>query len=73
MVTKEQVVGLVMVLKAVAETVREAGEVPAGIVYAALMQQGCTLEQFNRICDQLAKCDLVKRTGDVLKWVGPAI
>lgn len=58
-------------IQAVAETIREVGEAPAGVVYMALSQYGCSLSQFEMICAMLTDAKLIRRTGDLLVWVGP--
>lgn len=65
--------GALAVIQAVADTVREAGETPAGPVYAALMQHGATLQQYERIVGILEGAGLVKVSGggELLTWIGP--
>ena len=64
---------LLMVVKAVSETIREVGETPAGTLYAALMQQGCTLQQFDSLIDILVRTKMVVRSGNMLRWIGPQL
>lgn len=59
------------VIRAMADTIREVGEAPAGVVYLALSQYGCSLSQFEMILSVLADGKLIRRTGDLLVWVGP--
>ncbi len=59
------------VLHAVCETIRTAGEIPAGELYAVLMAQGCTLAQFNELVKILTGSGLVSHRGDLLRWIGP--
>ena len=39
---------------------------PAGIMYAALMTQGCTLHQFEQITGGLVRAGMLSRDGDML-------
>ena len=60
--------------KLVADLIKEAGEIPAGHLYALLMPQGCSLQTFEYIIgmftsDKHAK-PLVTRRGDLLIWNG---
>lgn len=71
MVTQSQVGAALKIVQAVADTVREAGSVPAGTVYAALMAHGCTLGQFEGIVGILEGAGLVTNRGNVLHWNGP--
>jgi hypothetical protein len=58
---------------AIADTIRELGEVPAGTLYAALMTR-MSLETFEQFIAILVKADLVKRDGShLLRWIGPEI
>lgn len=61
-------------IRAVAECIREAGSIPAGHLYAALMTKGCTLQTFERIVGMLTSNDhgaaVVEKRGDLLVWVG---
>lgn len=59
------------VVMAVADTIREVGEAPAGVVYLALSQWGCSLSQFEMIVSILTDGKLIRRDGDVLFWIGP--
>jgi hypothetical protein len=54
------------VLMALVETVREAGPLgaPGGVMYAALMTQGCTLEQFEKLMGTLLRIGVVRKSGD---------
>lgn len=69
MTIKEQVAVGFHVLKAVADTIRESGSAPAGIIYAALSAHGCSLQVFERIVGFLESEDLIRRDGDTLTWI----
>ncbi len=63
---KEQIVSAVMVIKAVAETIRELGRVPA-------MGRGCTIQQFERIVQTVVGAGIVRKEGNELVWCGPTM
>ncbi len=76
--TTQQKKAALAVAMAVCETIREAGLVPSGHLYAHLMTQNCTLEQFEALIRLLVNAGLVRREGqgtelDRLVWAGPAI
>jgi hypothetical protein len=71
----ESLAPVLAAIKAVSDTVKECGEIPAGTLYAALMAHGCTLAQFDKIIDILVRVGQVSRPSpntqfDVIKWVG---
>lgn len=53
------------ILRAVLESI-DANGTPAGVLYAALMAHGCTLEQFERIAHTLTDAGLATRRFNVL-------
>ncbi len=58
---------LQLVVKAVLDAVKEMGPqgAPAGPLYAALMSQGCTLNQFQSLMGALERAGKVRRDGDL--------
>ena len=66
-----QATDAVKVIQAVAETIREVGSCPAGMVYAALMTKGCSLPAFEKIIDVLVNSGVVKRNNNMLIWIDP--
>lgn len=72
MTTKEQLQAGLRILHAVAETVREAGRVPSGTVYAALCGR-VDLQGYQGLIRTLVNADLVKVENHELVWVGPRI
>lgn len=56
------------VCKAIYEAVSAAGPAgcPAGTVYAALMQHGCTLEQYERLEALCLRSGILTKKGDLL-------
>ena len=60
------------ILYALAGTIRELGEIPAGPAYAALMGH-CSHGEFEASVDALVRAGYVaRRPGHVLAWTGPA-
>lgn len=62
---------LVQIAVACAETIREAGSVPSGVLYAGLMAHGVTMTQYEAIVATLLRTGLVEQASHVLTWVGP--
>lgn len=72
--TKQQQRAAFTALAAVCETIREAGSVPSGTLYAALMSKGCSLEQYERLLQILKGTDLVSESpAHLLTWIGPRL
>lgn len=69
-VTKDQVKAGLALLMAVAETVREAGSVPSGTVYAAVMGK-VDFVGYCSMLNILKNAGLVAESGNVLTWTGP--
>lgn len=70
-ITQAQVDAALAVMKAVADAIRDLGEVPSGELYARVMQH-MDLRTYDRIIDRLIGAGLVQRTGShLLRWVGP--
>ena len=69
MQTKQVLAGLA-IMEAVAESIREAGQLPAGPLYAHLMGL-MDLQQFDLMIVMLARAGLVRRQGDLVVWCAP--
>lgn len=70
-VTREQIGAYLSLVRAVADSIKEAGSIPAGTVYAACMTTGMSLEHFEKILGMLTDGGLVKRDqSGMLHWVG---
>jgi hypothetical protein len=63
--TNQQAANLRIIAKAVLDGVRAAGDrgAPAGVLYAALMHWGCTLNQFTGIMAGMVKAQIVRQDG----------
>ena len=68
-ITREELQAGMSTVMAVAEVVRDAGRVPAGVVYMALMTRGVTFEGYEKIIGILERSKLIRRDGDVLVWI----
>ena len=53
--TPQQIQAVRAIASSIVAAVREVGAAPAGPMYAALMGQGCTLNQFQQIMGQLVR------------------
>ena len=70
--TKAELLAGLNIIAAVAETIREAGEVPSGTIYAALTGK-VTFEGYQGILRNLKGAGLVEEKNHLLRWVGPKI
>jgi hypothetical protein len=71
-VTQEQLkVGLATML-AVSESIREAGSIPEGHLYAVLIDR-MDINAFNSLVRALVRTGLVKSENHLLTWTGPTI
>jgi hypothetical protein len=63
--TETQKRALILIVSAITETIKEAGELgaPGGHMYAALMAHGCTLNQFESIMAALVRLGRVEKRG----------
>ncbi len=57
---------------AVAETIRELGEVPSGPLYAQLMGK-VTYEGYQGLLRTLTNAKLIKVENHLIRWVGPTL
>lgn len=72
-VTKREIEATILMVRAVADAIRDLGEVPAGHVYAHLMGH-MSLDTFEKIIATLVNAGLVKRDGfHMLTWIGPKL
>lgn len=72
-VTQKEIAAAIGVIGAVAEAIRELGEVPSGVLYARVMEANpsITAENWNKIVAILVGAGLVKCEYHLLRWVGP--
>lgn len=66
--TQNQLAAIRAIADAIVESVREAGELgaPSGIVYAALMSYGCTLDQYQAFIRALIRSGKIRQERDLL-------
>lgn len=69
MSNNEKTVACLMALKALADAIKELGQVPSGHLYAQVMGQ-VDLTTFNGAIEVLCNSTLVKKQGDMLIWNG---
>ncbi len=64
--TNEQITALRQIAAAIIAAVRAAGPLgaPGGVMYAALMAQGCTLNQFEQIMGGMVRAGKLTKRGD---------
>jgi hypothetical protein len=65
--TTEQIQILKQVCDAIVDIVRQSGPkgTPAGTMYAALMTQGCTMNQFEQIMGGLVRAGQLRKVGQL--------
>lgn len=66
-VTKAEVSAAINAIKALADAIKELGEVPAGHLYAAVMGS-MSLANFDKAIGFLVSGGVVARNGDLLTW-----
>lgn len=59
------------IVRAISDTIKEAGTVPAGTLYASLMGV-MSLSQFDTVIGALVKVGKITRQGHMLIWKNPA-
>lgn len=72
MVTKEQLKAALVKTQAVAEAIRQLGEVPSGHLYSQIMG-AMDLREYESIIALLKRTGLVAESGNLLTWTGPKI
>jgi hypothetical protein len=66
-----RVAAAVAIVAAVAELIRDVGQIPSGQLYALVMDK-FSLETYERIIQQLINTGLVRREpSHMLVWIGP--
>jgi phosphoribosylamine-glycine ligase len=68
MANKDQVKALIQIVQAIADTIKEVGEVPSGVLYAQLMGK-MSLENYQYVIDILKQSGKVKESNShLLSW-----
>lgn len=70
-VTREQVVAALEMVVIIGQLIQEKKSIPDGELYAQLMDK-FNLQTYNSIIDKLITAKCVKRSNNLLTWVGPA-
>jgi hypothetical protein len=70
MVTEKQLNAGIAMVKAVADTVKELGRVPSGVVYSAMMTHGVSFEGYQKIVAILVRGGLIREESNQLVWIG---
>lgn len=68
--TRKETLAAFDLVTAIAETIREVGEVPAGHLYAPLCAK-MTADAFNQVIAMLERAKLVRRQNNLITWIGP--
>jgi hypothetical protein len=70
--TANQVKAALAVTLAVAEAIREAGEIPSGTLYSMLISK-VDLQGYEAMIRNLKNAGLVEEKAHLLKWIGPIL
>lgn len=68
--TEVQIAAAVRITRILADTIKELGEVPSGVLYAQLMGF-MNLNDYNACIDFLTRAKLISVTNHLIKWEGP--
>jgi hypothetical protein len=68
--TREEVLALISVTRAVADAVRELGRVPSGHLYASVMST-LSYENYTWVIERLKGAKLIREDAHELIWIGP--
>ena len=67
-VTQEQIAAGLKTLQAVAEAIRDLGQVPSGHLYARLNAHGMDITTYEKIIGLLVRANVIENRGDLLVW-----
>ena len=59
---------MIELVQAIADTIRNAKQIPSGHLYAMMMEYGCTLETYRYLLGILVESGRVACRGNVLVW-----
>jgi len=68
----DQISTALSLTSSIVEVVAKAGEIPAGHLYAPLIGV-LSLDAFERLIGLLCRAGLLRRDGDLLIYIGPAV
>ena len=66
---KEKAAVITGILTTIGDIVKGNNGTPSGTLYAALMQYGCSLSQYNGIIDAFKSCGKIKEVHNELFWI----
>ena len=67
--TAKEVTAVIQVVAALAESIRELGSVPSGVLYANVCGH-LSMSMYERVIQTLKNAGLVSESGHVLTWIG---
>jgi hypothetical protein len=70
--TPQQITAAIMKVKAVADAIRELGQVPSGHLFAQL-SSALDITEYEAIIRTLKNAGLVSESAHLLRWVGPGV
>ena len=70
--TKEELNGGLQAIFAVAEAIREAGEIPSGTLYAMLIGK-MNFQAYEKMLAILKNAGLISVNAHLIRWTGPAL
>lgn len=70
--SREAVGDALAVLTAISDTIRDAGEIPSGVLYSGVMAFGASFQQYESILEILKGAGVIEVTGaHLVRWIGP--
>jgi hypothetical protein len=68
--TKEQIKALLAIVKHSIDAIKETGAagMPCGMLYSALMSQGCTISQYEQLERLICNSGVVRKSSNVLYY-----
>lgn len=62
----------IAIVRAIADAIRIAEEIPSGHLYAMLMEFGIELQAYQNVIDLLIRAELIEKDrSHLLRWIGP--
>lgn len=68
MTTQQKQIAFIKLVQSIGEVLRENKETQRGTLYSALLGQGCTIEQYERIENIFVESGRVKKVNHLLIW-----
>lgn len=70
--TSEQIADSVSMISALSESIRQAGRIPSGHLYAMVIDR-LSIEHYERLITVIKRAGLVVEVANELRWIGPQI